>query len=109
MIECQTNYIMQAIQWLSDGERAWGDLRPEVMETYNAALRAELAGSVWARVAKSWYVNEQGVITNNWSGTTIRYWWRTRRFDPALYEARAASAATVAATASIAASPSAAA
>ncbi|HEY2386349.1 MAG TPA: NAD(P)/FAD-dependent oxidoreductase [Candidatus Binatia bacterium] len=93
MIECQTSYILQAIGWLSEGGRAWGDLRPEVMETYNTALRAELAGSVWARVAKSWYVNEQGVITNNWSGTTIRYWWRTRRFDPALYESRAAAAA----------------
>ncbi len=92
MIECQTDYILQGIRWLCERDLAWVDLRKEVMEAYNADLRAELAGSVWARIAKSWYVNEQGVITNNWSGTTIRYWWRTRRFDPALYETRAAAA-----------------
>ena len=69
------------------------------MDDYNAKLRTELAGSVWARVAKSWYVNEQGVITNNWSGTTVRYWWRTRRFDPALYEQRARAASAIAAEA----------
>lgn len=95
MIECQTNYIVQAIRSLVERDLAWTDLRREVLDTYNTELQSELAGSVWAKVAKSWYVNEQGVITNNWSGTTIRYWWRTRRFEPALYESRMRAARVV--------------
>ena len=92
MIECQANYVVEAIRSLVERDLAWTDLRREVMDAYNTALQSRLAGSVWATVAKSWYRNEQGVITNNWSGTTIQYWWRTRRFDPALYEARAVAA-----------------
>jgi hypothetical protein len=99
MIECQTEYILQAIRTLVDRDLAWLDLRGEVMEQYNAALQRRLGGSVWATVDKSWYKNEAGVITNNWAGSTIQYWWRTRRFDPSLYELRARSALASAAAA----------
>jgi cation diffusion facilitator CzcD-associated flavoprotein CzcO len=92
MIECQTRYIVAAIRTLIDRDLAWMDLRREVMETYNAALQRELARSVWARIGASWYKNERGVITNNWSGTTVAYWWRTRRFDASRYAVRARAA-----------------
>lgn len=92
MIECQTGYIVQAIRTLIDRDLAWIDLRGEVMTAYNTALQRTLGSSVWATIDASWYKNERGVITNNWSGTTIEYWWRTRRFDRALYEPRARAA-----------------
>jgi hypothetical protein len=44
---------------------------------------------VWAATARSWYKTEGGRITNNWSGTTARYWWMTRRFDAEHYIAQA--------------------
>src|SRR5438309_3193183 len=35
------------------------------------------------------YKTEAGRITNNWSGSTVRYWWTTRRFDREHYRAQA--------------------
>ena len=65
---------------------AWIDVRPEV----HARLQRRAAGacstrSVWARTDKSWYKRADGRITNNWSGTTAEYWWRTRRADLTAY------------------------
>jgi len=63
------------------------------MAAYNARIERELARTVWAATEKSWYKIASGRITNNWSGTTTRYWWTTRRFDHAQYRlvARAGS------------------
>jgi hypothetical protein len=55
------------------------------MEAYNARLQEELQATVWAATGKSWYKTADGTITNNWSGSTVRYWWRTRRADLDLY------------------------
>src|SRR5436309_16019310 len=55
----------------------------------DARTQAELASTVWAATGKSWYKTEKGRITNNWSGSTVRYWWITRRFDREHYRARA--------------------
>ena len=82
MIECQTRYIVDCIRALRERDLAWLDLRREVMDAYNAdaAARARAHG-VGRRPTSSWYKNADGRITNNWSGTTIRYWWKTRRAD----------------------------
>jgi hypothetical protein len=42
-----------------------------------------------AATGKSWYKNDDGRITNNWSGSTIRYWWKTRSADLSLYRRKA--------------------
>jgi len=47
---------------------------------------------VWATTDHSWYKRPDGRITNNWSGTTVAYWWRTRRADLRLYRQRARAA-----------------
>jgi len=89
MIECQTRYILGAIRTLIERDLAWLDLSRAVMDEDDARVQAELAGTVWAATGKSWYKTEQGRITNNWSGSTARYWWITRRFDGERYRARA--------------------
>jgi hypothetical protein len=61
-------------------------VRRDVMESYNNKVQAKLCGSVWETVATSWYKNANGVITNNWPRTSIRYWWLTRRFNSNDYE-----------------------
>jgi len=33
----------------------------------------------WAADCHNWYKTDDGKITNNWSGRTTRYWWRTRK------------------------------
>ena len=57
------------------------------MEAWNRRLQHDLARTVWARTPASWYKTKDGRITNNWSGSTIRYWLVTRRFDVENYVA----------------------
>src|SRR5205823_678628 len=87
MIECQTRYIVGAIRTLIERDLASLDLRRSVMDAADARTQAELARTVWAATGKSWYKTEKGRITNNWSGSTVRYWWITRRFDREHYRA----------------------
>jgi cation diffusion facilitator CzcD-associated flavoprotein CzcO len=85
MIECQARYIVDCIRQLVARDLKYLDLRREVMDAYNERLQQELERTVWAATGKSWYKTEDGRITNNWSGTTTRYWWRTRKLDLSLY------------------------
>ena len=81
MIECQAAYILQCIEHLRRGNADTLDLRPEVLRAWSARIQAELRKTVWAQTQHSWYKNQAGRITNNWSGTTTRYWWQTRKVD----------------------------
>jgi cation diffusion facilitator CzcD-associated flavoprotein CzcO len=81
MIECQTRYILQCIDRLRKGDLAFLDLRPEVQAAFNTKIQAELRRTVWAETDHSWYKDEAGRITNNWSGTTTRFWWKTRKLE----------------------------
>jgi len=47
------------------------------------------------------YETEAGRITNNWSGSTVRYWWTTRWFDREHYRAQAREGASRGAAASV--------
>ena len=97
MIECQVGYILQCIQAFEARSLKSLDLRPEVMRAYNQRLQTILGATVWAQTDHSWYKRADGRITNNWSGTTLEYWWRTRRPDLSVYrqEVRTALVAPV--------------
>ena len=81
MIECQARYIVDCIRQLTASDLLYVDVRRDVMDAFNAKLQRQLRRTVWAATGKSWYKNEAGTITNNWSGTTPRYWWQTRKAD----------------------------
>ena len=85
MLECQVGYVLDCIRTLAGRDLAYIDVRPDVMRSYNERLQALLERTVWARTGKSWYKQADGRITNNWSSSTIAYWWRTRRPDLRLY------------------------
>ncbi len=85
MIECQARYIVACARELRESGAAYLDLRPEALEAYDQELQDELERTVWARTDHSWYKRADGRITNNWSGTTARYWWRTRKPDFTAY------------------------
>ncbi len=93
MLECQFGYIVQCVKRLAEADLGYLDLRQDVLEAYNAELQRELAGTAWAATDRSWYKNAAGRITNNWSGTTTRYWWRTRKVDFDRYRQAARPAA----------------
>ena len=89
MLECQVRYIMDCVRTLAARDLAYLDVRADAMQAYNQRLRASLERSVWAKTGKSWYKRADGRITNNWSGTTVAYWWRTRRADLRRYHQKA--------------------
>ncbi len=91
MIECQTAYIMDCLRQIRRDGLATIDVRADAMASYNARLQRILADSAWAVTDRSWYKTRDGRITNNWSGTTIEYWWRTRRADLRSYHTAARS------------------
>ncbi len=85
MIECQTGYILDCLRQMDERGLAWIDVRQDAMKAYNQRIQHELRGTVWAETDHSWYKNADGKITNNWSGTTFRYWRRTRKADLSVY------------------------
>jgi cation diffusion facilitator CzcD-associated flavoprotein CzcO len=105
MIECQTAYIMDCLRKVTAAGAKSLDLRPEVQRAYNERLQRELQKTVWAQISKSWYKNEAGRVTNNWSGTTTAYWWRTRKADLSLYRLESRASAAAAATPPASAQP----
>ena len=93
MIECQSRYIVDALRQMAERGLHSIELREDVMRTFQARLERALAKTVWARTDHSWYKTRSGRITNNWSGTTISYWWKTRRAKLAAYRLVARSEA----------------
>jgi cation diffusion facilitator CzcD-associated flavoprotein CzcO len=81
MIECQVRYALQCIRELARRDATWIDVRREAMDRYNRGLQRDLEKTSWVASCDSWYKNAAGKVTNNWSGTTVEYWWRTRRPD----------------------------
>lgn len=85
MIECQAAYILGCIKKIRNSRLSYIDVKPEVMERYNIGVQEAIRESVWAAGCRSWYKTEDGKVTNNWSGFTAEYWWRTREPDFADY------------------------
>jgi len=83
MIEAQLRWVLAAL-----GE-SWRrstplELRPEVERADYLEQQRRAAGTVWASGCDSWYRSADGRLDTVWPGTTVEYWWRTRRFDPGL-------------------------
>jgi cation diffusion facilitator CzcD-associated flavoprotein CzcO len=79
MIECQVRYVLRCIREALGRDLLYLDLKPEAMARFNRTLQAELGKTAWAGGCRSWYKTAAGRVTNNWSTTTYRYWWQTRR------------------------------
>lgn len=102
MLECQIRYILGCVRALAERDLRWMDVRPEVARAFNAELQRVLERTVWAQTDHSWYKRADGRITNNWSGPTFSYWWRTRRPELADYHLVARAAAAPAAVPKVA-------
>ncbi len=83
MIEAQTRYLAQCIA-LRDraGARSVG-VPQHVQDAFNAELEQRSRHSVWASGCRSWYLDRFGNNRTLWPSSTVDYWRRTRRVDPA--------------------------
>jgi cation diffusion facilitator CzcD-associated flavoprotein CzcO len=87
MIEAQIRYLVQAIQRVSPVPDGWIDVRPEALDAFVEEVDRRHAARVWTTGCASWYQASDGSQFAIWPGSTLRYLWRTRRFDPSVYEA----------------------
>ena len=86
MLERQIGYALTWIRRLTGPDATSVEVTPEAQRRSNQRLERRLARTVWASSCHSWYKTEKGKITNNWSGPTLDYWWRTRRPRPEEYD-----------------------
>jgi cation diffusion facilitator CzcD-associated flavoprotein CzcO len=87
-LECQFNYVIDAVGRLRERDLRWIDLRPEAMERWRAEMAARSADTIWVNGGcTSWYTNAAGQNTNNWPGPWLEFRRRTRRINPADYRA----------------------
>lgn len=80
MIEAQSRYINSLISPILAARSASPPQtlalspKPAVVKSYNARIQAVLQKSSFNDPScNSWYKNEAGLITNNWSGTVVEY------------------------------------
>lgn len=81
MIECQTRYAIQCIQYLRKQNGKYLDLHDDAMKKFHEECRASLAKTVWATNCSSWYKNPDGDIPTLWPYSTVAYWRRTRKVN----------------------------
>jgi hypothetical protein len=54
-----------------------------VQDQFNAELEQRNSHTVWATGCRSWYLDRFGKNRTMWPASTVAYWRRTRRLDPA--------------------------
>ncbi|HEV7148387.1 MAG TPA: NAD(P)/FAD-dependent oxidoreductase [Pedococcus sp.] len=83
MIELATSYVLQCLDRGRAGARVTTE-RAQAAFTQEMARRSK--HTVWATGCRSWYLDRFGHNTTLWPGSTIAYWWRTRRVDDGHFE-----------------------
>ena len=78
MIETQSRYINGLIKPVLDARKQGKALalspKPDKVKAYNEVIQKELLASSFNDPnCNSWYKNEKGIITNNWSRTVVDY------------------------------------
>ncbi len=85
-LECQFDYVIDALQRVGEGGFRWIDLRPETQAEWRDEMSERSRRTVWMTGGcHNWYVTEAGDNTNNWPGAWLEYRRRTRRINPADY------------------------
>ena len=85
MIECQVNYIVQALEAMKKSGTSTLRLRPDIQQQDYSRTQIKMKGTVWSSGCHSWYQNAKGEIDTLWPGYTWEYWLKTRQFAPSDY------------------------
>ena len=94
MIESQVRYIVQAIQFARSQNNSCLRTRYDCQTDFYTQLQSMVGRTVWASGCSSWYQTTATLgngsapprIDTLWPSYTTAYWWKTLRFDPAVFE-----------------------
>lgn len=90
-LECQFNYVLDAVRRLREDGLRYLELRPETQSNWRREIEQRSEKTVWLDGGcTSWYTNSSGQNTNNWPGPWLEFRRRTRRINPGDYRAVAA-------------------
>jgi len=82
MIECQMDYIIQAIRTMMEKDISKLEVKPESEEAFKVNLRDTLQNTVFSTQCGSWYADaNSNEIYALWGGNCISYWNATKKFD----------------------------
>ena len=77
LLEAQARYAAEATRLIESGVVERLEVRRDIHDAFQRELTERLGDSVWA-TCSSWYVTENGRVTNNWPGSQTEYRRRTR-------------------------------
>jgi cation diffusion facilitator CzcD-associated flavoprotein CzcO len=87
MIESQIRYVSQAMAFAERAGDVALDTKESAQARFQSDIQRKLASGVWTRGGcDSWYLDSRGVNRTIWPGFTWRYWLRTRKLDPAVFD-----------------------
>jgi cyclohexanone monooxygenase len=79
MIECQVEHIVAQVRRMDAEGLAWLEVRPDVMDDYNARLQVDLDGvAPWQASCSGYYRGPSGRIVTQWPHTMAEYQARTQ-------------------------------
>ena len=81
MIEAQTKMILNCLKLMKQKKAQSIEVTEQAVEKFDLNLQKDLDQLVWTGDCNNWYKNETGNIVNNWSGSLLRYYWKTRKLD----------------------------
>ena len=80
-------YALQLIQWISDEDLAWIDVRPQAMASYNREVDAAMAQvKAWQAGCNGYYRSPSGRIVTQWPGSMTAYREQTAKPDAEAFE-----------------------
>jgi hypothetical protein len=77
MIELATGYVLDQIE--ESGRTGPRVTTRRAVDDFVAEMGKRSAHTVWATGCQSWYLDDKGRNFSLWPGSTVSYWWRTRR------------------------------
>ncbi|POM22648.1 4-hydroxyacetophenone monooxygenase [Actinomadura rubteroloni] len=87
VIEAQVRYVLRCLRMRDAAGAGRIAVRASAQDRFNRWVQAKSEGAVWvAGGCTSWYLDRNGVNRAAWPASTVNYWLRTRRLDPADFE-----------------------
>jgi hypothetical protein len=86
MIESQIEHVLDLLRAADRRGALAVEVRADAQREWNDALVPRLARSVWGTGCQSWYLDARGHNATVWPGSTLEFWWRTRRLEDGDYD-----------------------